>query len=294
MAQSPIELAQLALGRARGHEVRLQSGSTHYWTYEAKNPNAETIIMVHGYRGNHHGLEALAGALSDFNVIIPDLPGFGLSSELTGEHTVDSYSMWLAEFVSALNIDGAVVLGHSFGSIVAASFTANGSTKDLILVNPVSRFELRTDQRFLNLLVNSYYGLGNALPRPLANALLRNSMFVRIMSEVLAKTKEPKLRNWIHQQHEQNFSDFADRRVAVEGYYASLSKSVVSFAAQIPNRTLLIAGELDDITTLEDQQRAAALFSAAKLEVIPDVGHLIHYEAPSQAAELISAFIRGR
>jgi pimeloyl-ACP methyl ester carboxylesterase len=119
-------------------------------------------------------------------------------------------------------------------------------------------------------------------------------MFVRIMSEVLAKTKEPKLRNWIHQQHEQNFSDFADRRVAVEGYYASLSKSVVSFAAQIPNRTLLIAGELDDITTLEDQQRAAALFSAAKLEVIPDVGHLIHYEAPAEAAALIAAFIRGR
>jgi pimeloyl-ACP methyl ester carboxylesterase len=293
MTPSPIELAQLALGRARAHQIQLKTGLTHYWTYESQIPQAKTIIMVHGYRGNHHGLESLAGALTDFNVVIPDLPGFGLSSEIVEAHTVDSYARWLEEFVSALSMDGAVILGHSFGSIVTAAAAQAGLKNDLILVNPVSRFESRTDQRFLNLMVNSYYGLGNNLPKPLANGLLRNSMFVRIMSEVLAKTKEPKLRAWIHQQHEQNFSDFSDRRVAVEGYHASLSKSVVSFAAEISNRTLLIAGELDDITSLGDQRRAAELFSNATLEVIPAVGHLIHYEAPVQAAEHIAAFIRG-
>jgi pimeloyl-ACP methyl ester carboxylesterase len=294
MPKSPIELAQLALGRARGHEVQLQTGWTHYWTYETQKPKAKTIIMVHGYRGNHHGLEALAGALTDFNVVIPDLPGFGLSSEILEAHTVDSYARWLSEFVSALRIDDAVILGHSFGSIVTAAAAQAGLKNDLILVNPVSRFESRTDQRFLNLLVNSYYVLGNNLPKPLANGLLRNGMFVRIMSEVLAKTKEPKLRAWIHQQHEQNFSDFSDRRVAVEGYHASLSKSVVSFAAEISNRTLLIAGELDDITSMEDQHRATELFANGTLEVIPAVGHLIHYEAPAQAAGLIAAFIEGK
>jgi pimeloyl-ACP methyl ester carboxylesterase len=293
MTQSPIALAQLALGRAQALEVQLASGKTCYWTYPAKSKASKTIIMVHGYRGNHHGLEAIAGALEDFNVVIPDLPGFGRSEQLHGSHTVDSYSLWLTEFVAALNIDGAIVLGHSFGSIVTAAAAAGGLRNDLILVNPVSRFENRADQRFLNVLVNSYYGLGKSLPKPLANGLLRNGMFVRIMSEVLAKTKEPKLRNWIHAQHEQNFSDFSDRRVAVEGYHASISKSVVSFAHQIPNRTLLIAGELDDITSVDDQQRAVKLFTSGSLETIPAVGHLIHYEAPQEAAELITSFIRG-
>ncbi len=293
MTPSPIDLAQMALERAHGHELRLKTGVTHYWTYPSDQSAARTIIMVHGYRGNHHGLEALAGALADFDVVIPDLPGFGRSAELAETHTVDSYADWLREFVAALNIDGAVVLGHSFGSIVTAAAAEAGLKNDLILVNPVSRFEERTDQRFLNLLVNTYYALGGNLPKAMANGLLRNNMFVRIMSEVLAKTKEPKVRNWIHQQHEKNFSDFSDRRVAVEGYYASLSKSVASFANKIPNRTLLIAGELDDITSLADQLKATELFSAGKLEIIPGVGHLIHYEAPQQAAVLIAGFVRG-
>lgn len=294
MSKSPIDLAEQALLRARGHEIRLKSGVTRYWSYKAESAGAKSLIMVHGYRGNHHGLEALAGALREFDVIIPDLPGFGASGELPGTHTVDSYAIWLRDFVSALGIDGAVVLGHSFGSIVTAAATADGGLKnDLILVNPVSRFDSRTDQQFLNLLVNTYYALGNKLPKFWANALLRNGFFVRIMSEILAKTKDSTLRNWIHAQHEQNFSDFSDRRVAVEGYHASLSKSVVNFAPHIPNRVLLIAGELDDITSIEDQQRAAQLFSNRELQVIPAVGHLIHYEAPESAAEIIQDFIRG-
>jgi pimeloyl-ACP methyl ester carboxylesterase len=291
MNQSPAQLADLALERARGHKVQLETGITHYWTYSADKPSRRTIVMVHGYRGNHHGLEALAGALTDFNVVIPDLPGFGQSEELHGTYTVDAYAHWLVLFVATLKTEGIVVLGHSFGSIVTAAAAANELDNDLILVNPVSRFENQPEQWFLNLLVNAYYGLGNNLPKPMANGLLRNPIFVRIMSEVLAKTPEPALRKWIHRQHDQNFSDFADRRVAVEGYQASISKSVVSYSSGLKNKVLLIAGEQDDITSLPDQQRAASLFTNAQLKVIASVGHLIHYEAPEQAAMLIRAFL---
>lgn len=291
MNQSPLEFADLALERALEHAVQLETGTTHYWTYAANKPAKQTIVMVHGYRGNHHGLEALAGALPDFNIVIPDLPGFGQSEGLRGPYTVDAYAHWLELFVASLKTDGIVILGHSFGSIATAAAAANGLRNDLILINPVSRFENQPEQWFLNLLVNTYYGLGNNLPKPMANGLLRNPMFVRIMSEVLAKTQEPALRKWIHKQHDQNFSDFADRRVAVEGYHASVSASVVSYSSGLKNKVLLIAGEQDDITSLPDQQRAATLFTDARLKVISSVGHLIHYEAPEQAAAFIREFL---
>jgi pimeloyl-ACP methyl ester carboxylesterase len=39
--------------------------------------------MIHGFRGDHHGLQLFADALPEYRVIIPDLPGF------RGERFVD-------------------------------------------------------------------------------------------------------------------------------------------------------------------------------------------------------------
>lgn len=293
--ENPAALAAQAVARAQSKTVLLPAGKTAYWFYPAAaGASAPTLVMIHGYRGNHHGLEAIAAALPDCNVIIPDLPGFGLSQPLGGTHSVVAYAEWLGQFVPAVADSTAVVMGHSFGSIVTAAAAANGLANPLILVNPVARFSTRQDQRFLNFLVDTYYQLGGNLPKPMANSLLRNPMFVRIMSEVLAKTKNSQLRGWIHQQHHKNFSDFADRRIAVEGYHASVSQSVVSYAEKFSNPTLLVAGELDDITSLADQHRAAKLFIDAKLTVLPAVGHLIHYECPEAVAALIQEFVQSQ
>ena len=41
--------------------------------------------MVHGYRGDHHGLEPVIAAAADgVRIISPDLPGFGESTPLDG------------------------------------------------------------------------------------------------------------------------------------------------------------------------------------------------------------------
>lgn len=73
-------LAKRALDRSKAHSIQVLDTATRYWSYPSSNPNAKVIIFIHGYRGNHHGLEAIAGALEDFHVIIPDLPGFGEST----------------------------------------------------------------------------------------------------------------------------------------------------------------------------------------------------------------------
>jgi pimeloyl-ACP methyl ester carboxylesterase len=290
MTQTPQALAAAGLARAVGQTVELPSGTTAYWTYPATAERLGSIIFIHGYRGNHHGLEAIAGALPNFNVVIPDLPGFGKSSAFKGKHTVGAYEEWLRAFVAILNVDNAVVLGHSFGSIITAAAAASGLPNRLILVNPVSMFERTRKEKSLEQLTNWFYGVGSILPEGPANYLLSNPTMVRIMSEVLAKTKNKALRGWIHAQHAANFSDYAERRVAVEGYASSTSRNVASYARGIANEVLMIAGELDDITSVKDQIRTLHLFKNAHLEVIHHVGHLIHYETPAQAAALILPF----
>ncbi len=55
---------------------------------------------------------------------------------------------------------------------------------------------------------------------------------------------------------------------------------------------LLIAGEKDEIAMLADQHKLAARLPDGRLEVIPGVGHLIHYETPEPAARYIRRFLK--
>lgn len=289
--KQPQTLAQEAQQRAIRREVKLQLGTTVYWFYPAQVATEITLIFVHGYRGNHLGLAAIAGALPNFNIISPDLPGFGESQPFEGQHSIANYATWLTQFVAEVGNSDTVIFAHSFGTIVAALAANQGLDNQLILVNPVSQFARNRTNTFLAKITDGFYWLGWALPKTAGVALLKNAVMVRFMSEFLAKTKDKNLRTWIHRQHAENFSDFASTRVAVEGYKASTSRSVSTYAPTITNKVLLIVGSLDDITPLQDQIRVLELFPNAQMEIIEGVGHLIHYETPAQAAALATKFI---
>ena len=70
----------------------------------------------------------------------------------------------------------------------------------------------------------------------------------------------------------------------------SVAHNVRDFAPLINVPTLLIAGELDDITPLAKQRILKTLFPHARLIIIKGVGHLTHYETPKDIAKAIDAF----
>ncbi len=273
--------------------VELSRGTTAYWEYGDADASTETLLVVHGYRGDHHGLEPVIAFLEGVRVISPDLPGFGETPPLDGvAHDIEAYADWLAEFAAAV-APGAPVLGHSFGSIVVAAAVAGGlDTPRVILVNPIGAPALEGPRGILTRLAVFYYWAGAKLPRPLGDALLRNRLIVRVMSVSMAKTRDPRLRAFIHDQHDAYFSLFGDRDVLHEGFVASVSNDVRRFAPGIAQPTLLIAAEKDDITPIEAERHLQTLFPRAELVEIPDVGHLIHYETPQQAAAAIRRFLR--
>src|SRR5688500_4122691 len=121
------------------HDLRLLGSRTRYWEYGTPT-TGPTIVVVHGYRGDHHGLEPVVELLADFHVLSPDLPGFGESTPMTeAPHSIEGYGRWLRAFVAELGITGEVLLGHSFGSIVVAHAVAGGlAARAVILVNPIA------------------------------------------------------------------------------------------------------------------------------------------------------------
>ncbi|WP_102192066.1 alpha/beta fold hydrolase [Microbacterium aurantiacum] len=273
-------------------EATVRGGITAYWVYGPVNAET-TVIAVHGFRGEHHGLEPVLAYLPEVRVIAPDLPGFGESAPIPGRtHDLDEYAAWLTEFAAQV-APGAIILGHSFGSIVTSAAVATGlATPRLILLNPIGAPALEGPKGLMTRLAVLYYDLGAWLPERLGTALLRNRLIVRVMSITMAKTKDAALRRFIHDQHDTYFSRFADRDVLRDAFVASVSHDVRAFAPAIPVPTLLVAAQRDDITPIEAERTLATLFDDASLVEIADVGHLIHYETPAEAAGAIRRFLR--
>ena len=246
-SRAPLLSTGLA-ARTRAASVAVGGAAVAYWVYEPVRVTAETrtILVVHGFRGDHHGLLRVADQLTDMRLIMPDLPGFGASAAFEGtEHTVDAYGTFLRGFMAALGLGpDTVLLGHSFGSIVASHFVAAnpGAVAELILVNPIAAPALEGPKGVMTKLAVFYYEAAARLPQRVGLALLRSQAIVRVMSVAMAKTRDKELRRFVHAQHSAYFSAFADRDSLLQAFKASVGSNVAEVAGQLTLPVLLIAG----------------------------------------------------
>lgn len=280
ITQTPVRVGELSLLGSR----------TRIWTYGSAPAR---VVFLHGLRGDHHGLEPIVAHLDGTGVVVPDLPGFGDSPPLPGRHDIDGYAAWTRELLAAVAPDGdAVLAGHSFGSIVAAAAVAAGApVRGLVLVNPIAASALAGPRAGAAQVTVLYHRLAAALPERAGTALLRSAAITRIASRAMVRTADRDLRRWIHAEHDRRFNGFADRRVLLEAFDASITRNVGEFAARVAVPTLLVAGERDDIAPVPGQHDLARRFPDGRLVVVPGTGHLAHYETPDAVASAISAFL---
>ena len=272
----------------------LPSGIVAYRAYGFESaPPDRTIVMIHGLRGDHHGLEPIVAHLRGFRVLVPDLPGFGETPPpTTGTHDLHGYAAWTSAFISSV-APGSVLLGHSFGSIVVSAAVADGlDVHALLLVTPIAGSALTGPRPVLTRATVLLHRFAGALPEGVAVGLLRSRLFTRAASVAMVRTRDRELRRWIHAEHDRYFGGFADRRVLLEAFGASVSHGVDEVAARIAVPTLVVATELDDITTPAEQRRLTAGFPDARLALLDGTGHLVHYERPDAVAAAIEAFLR--
>lgn len=289
----PVEAPSTRHLAHRASEIRdapIAGSRTRDWRFPAHEASDETptIILVHGFRGTHHGLLPLVAELPNVTFLAPDLPGFGESTPLTGKHSLDGYSDWLKRYLDRVDPHHeAIVLGHSFGSLVIARNPAVCGTRRIVLVNPIASPALEGPERIATELAIAYYRLGAWLPARLGHALMSSRLITRVMSEVMATTHHSGLRRWIHEEHDRHFSDFSDRTSLLEAFEASVSDSVMNHAGEFPAGTILVAGEQDQIAPAKAQGELVKRMRDATLYLIGGVGHLIHYETPKALARVL-------
>ena len=81
------------------------------------------LVLLHGFPLDHHLWDDIAPLLEDrFDLILPDLRGFGESTTVDAPYSMDDYAADIAGLLDQLSIQKAVIAGNSMGGYVALAF----------------------------------------------------------------------------------------------------------------------------------------------------------------------------
>ena len=94
----------------------------------------ETVILLHGFGSNKDSWPMFAKYLKGYHLVIPDIPGFGESSQVTADdYGMESQVARINRFVEVLKLDKFHMAGNSMGGALAASYGAKHSERLLTL-----------------------------------------------------------------------------------------------------------------------------------------------------------------
>jgi 2-hydroxy-6-oxonona-2,4-dienedioate hydrolase len=224
--------------------------------------DAPTVVMVHGLIVSGRYMLPTARRLARHaRVYIPDLPGYGHSAKPSHVLPVPELADALAEWMGAVALARAVMLGNSFGCQIVVDLAARypERVERCVLVGPTTDPQARTaHQQIGHWLINL-----PGEPLPLAFVVARDI--------------------W----------DMGARR-AVTTFRHMLSDDVAAKLPQVQAPTLVVRGGRDTSVPQRWAEEAARLLPHARLVVIPGAAHTLNYNSPKKLLRVIVPFILGK
>ena len=244
------------------------------------------IILLHGLRGDHHGLQEVAEMLEKkgFDVVNPDLPGYGKADSLS-KKTLDSYSKWIDGLVDAQK-EKPFIVAHSMGSIIASHYLATHPDKTqskAVFISPIFRSDFKQKSS------NVRCALTNAAPHLLPPrprlGLMRSKLASFCISHYL--TSDKKQSKKIDEMHYKYSGNVNSGNGLLEDIKISMKEQTVPVNKM---DILYIMGEKDRLTPAKLAKERATKNGANYIEVA-GVGHLINYENPEAVVKAISDYL---
>ncbi|WP_250001553.1 alpha/beta fold hydrolase [Actinoplanes sp. M2I2] len=215
--------------------------------------------MLHGLAVSHRYLLPTADALADRHpVVLPDLPGFGLSDKPRRAYDVREHAEVMAIWLAARGLDRVALVGHSFGAEVAARLAVlvPEAVAAVVLSSPT------TDPR-----ARSRRGL---IGRWLLDTQVEAPWQVPILARDIADAKP-----W--------------RVLATVGH--SVRNVVEDDLVKLGVRPLVLAGALDPVAPWRWRAEVAAITGGTTVTV-PRAAHNVLTTSPRRSADAIAAHLR--
>lgn len=230
-----------------------------------------TVLVLHGWGDNSKGWLGVQEKLAEkFDVLIPDLPGFGGTEAPHDVWGLDDYGVFVESFVKKLKAKVYAVIGHSNGGAIAVRGLANGSLKadKLVLLDSAGiRNEYKGRTKALRIITKT----GKVVTRPLPSHVkkkLRRKLYNSVGSDMLVA------------EHLQ------------ETFKKVVTDDVQADAARLKIKSLIIYGEDDLDAPVRYGRLLHSLIDGSKFEVIPDAGHFVHLDKTGEVIDAIEGFLK--
>ncbi|TFW18651.1 alpha/beta fold hydrolase [Duganella callida] len=119
-------------------DMRTASFDGHDIFYrQAGDVKAPTVLLLHGFPTSSHMFRNLIPELAGrFNVIAPDLPGFGFTKSPAGfVHTFDNLATVIGKFTEVLGLDAYAVYFFDYGAPVGLRLAVNHPERITALIS---------------------------------------------------------------------------------------------------------------------------------------------------------------
>jgi pimeloyl-ACP methyl ester carboxylesterase len=245
--------------------------------YTSLDPkNKHNLILLHGWGGCWQSWYPIIERLkNNYNLYVPDLPGFG-QNEIKEPLLFKDYTDFLVDFVKKNKIKNPILIGHSFGGAIAAKAAAEKliPITKLILVDAAAiRHPYSPKQQVTINLISS---IKKILSLPLINKVL------------------PAVQKTYYQVSGQENSDYAalkDNPKLQKTFQNVIQHDLTDILSKIKTPTLIIWGEKDLATPLEDGQKIHQLINKSKFIILPNSTHFSYLEKQQEFVNEVTKFI---
>jgi pimeloyl-ACP methyl ester carboxylesterase len=234
--------------------------------------NGMPTLILHHDIGTLDGLPFYNAMTTGFDVVIPIHPGWGLSSERpewmrSVRDIAAMYRMLLAE----QGLAKANLIGLGFGGWIAAEMAtmAPNDTGKIVLVGAMG--VQPTEGYILDMAIVGYLDYARAFFHDEAK-------FAEIYGEPTGDMLE-------------GFDICREMcfRTAWKPYM--FSHTLPNLLQSVPNQTLVVWGEHDQVVPMSSCDRIVAALPNARKEVVAGSGHAVDMEKPDELAALVSSFL---
>jgi pimeloyl-ACP methyl ester carboxylesterase len=252
------------------------------------------VVLLHGNVVTAEDFE-LSGVLDllaerGYRVVAFDRPGFGYSDRPLGAGiTAAGQADLLRQAIAQLALERPIVLGHSWGTLVALALALRhpDAVSGLVLLSGYYHPTLRADVPIFSLPAVPVLGdVMRYTVAPLAGAamlpLITKQMFSPLpVPERFAKgfPHAMPVRPWQIRAEAQDAASMVSAVAAMQCHYRELCLPVV-----------IMAGTEDRVV---DYRRHATRLHReiphSSLRLVPNTGHMVHYAVPDQVADAIDA-----
>ena len=244
---------------------------------DTENSAKKTLVLVHGYLGGSVQWQAQVAAFTaHFNVITPDLPGFGLNNTQLSPETIGGYADYVLGELDKQGIDNFDLLGHSMGGMIVQEM--------------VARAPERVDKLIL-------YGTGPIGVMPGRFESIDQSK-QRLIDEGVQSTARRIAAKWFvggvdgdAYQGCAEIAVLASPQAAAAGLSAMQAWSGEQALAHIASSTLVLWGDLDKSYLWPLPEQLWRTIPNASLSVVAGCSHAVHLEKPALFNAIVNDFL---